>query len=130
MKGSTTWKYEHPRQGLPSSVTVLMAHWVHEKMWNATITMQDRLRDYTSAMARVVQQSVRVNRERRDTPGVPDMVMEAKNEMMRMAGEMENEGRTRDSRKIWGRSVPRNRVISRFWRAMAFGWRTGADAEA
>jgi hypothetical protein len=62
VKGSTTWKYEHPRQGLPSSVTVPMAHWVHEKMWNATITMQDRLRDYTSAMARVVQQSVRVNR--------------------------------------------------------------------
>jgi hypothetical protein len=130
VKGSTTWKYEHPRQGLPSSVTVPMAHWVHEKMWNATITMQDRLRDYTSSMARVVQQSVRANLERRDMPGVPDVVREAKNDMMRRAEEMEDEGKTRDNRKRWGRSVSNDRVISRFWRAMAFGWRTGADVEA
>ena len=54
-----------------------MAHWVHVKMWNVTITMQDSLLEYTSTMTRVVQQSVRENLERRDMPGNPDVVREA-----------------------------------------------------
>ena len=122
MKGCTTWKYVHAQEKSPSNVTVPMAHWVHEKMWNATITMQDRLWEYMSTMTRVVQQSVRENLERRDMPGIPDVVRGAKSDMMRRAEGMEEEGKTRDNRKRWGRSVPNDRVISRFWRAMSFGW--------
>ena len=63
-------------------------------------------------------------------PGIPDVVRGTKSDMMRRAEGMEEEGKTRDNRKRWGRSVPNDRVISRFWRAMSFGWRAGDDVEA